>query len=160
MATGAWILPVDRREYVTLCEHDDVMTGDHSKCDPPAKAGVMVVIRSDDHHGNPTCPLVTDPQTPNPRIGAAIKLLLDKAPRLVEGSSSSSSSPPAPPVFVITTKGKEFALELLAAAGLGGIPPTHVYGLGSGKKVDVLASLLREHGGETGRWVGGSIGRP
>ncbi|CAN0027486.1 unnamed protein product, partial [Discosporangium mesarthrocarpum] len=45
-------------------------------------------------------------------------------------------------VAVITTKGKAFALELLEAAGLGAVDPSRVFGLGSGKKKDVLQSLM------------------
>ena len=44
-------------------------------------------------------------------------------------------------VYIITTKGKDFAVRLLRAAGLG-VDPAHVYGLGSGPKPVVLRGLL------------------
>ena len=50
-------------------------------------------------------------------------------------------------VYVITTKGKEFALRLLGAAGVG-VPPDRVFGLGSGPKGGVLAQIVEAHGGE------------
>jgi hypothetical protein len=46
-------------------------------------------------------------------------------------------------------------IRCCATPGLGGIPEEHVYGLGSGKKVDVLKQLLDEHsaGGAPARSV-------
>ena len=46
-------------------------------------------------------------------------------------------------VVIITTKAKEFTLELLAGKGID-ILESNVFGLGSGKKVDVLNTLLKE----------------
>ena len=46
-------------------------------------------------------------------------------------------------VVIITTKAKEFTLELLAGKGID-ILEKNVFGLGSGKKVDVLHELLEE----------------
>ena len=36
-------------------------------------------------------------------------------------------------------------MQLLRGAGLGDVPEEHVYGLGSGKKVDVINSLLDKY---------------
>jgi len=72
-------------------------------------------------------------------------VLLDKAPLTGPDGDSSCTKPP---VFIITTKGKEFTLELLQQAGLGSIPIDHVYGFGSGKKVDILKELLTKYQGD------------
>lgn len=37
-------------------------------------------------------------------------------------------------------------MQLLRGAGLGEVPEEHVYGLGSGKKVDVINALLDKYG--------------
>eukprot|EP00051_Salpingoeca_urceolata_P018425 m.258374 g.258374 ORF g.258374 m.258374 type:complete len:256 (-) comp19190_c0_seq1:162-929(-) len=52
---------------------------------------------------------------------------------------------PGTAVYVITTKAKEFAVQLLSAAGLA-VPHDRVFGLGSGPKADVLGQALTEHG--------------
>lgn len=51
---------------------------------------------------------------------------------------------------MLTTKGKDFALQLLRQAGLEEIPEDHVYGYGSGKKVDIMRQLLQTHKDRTG----------
>jgi hypothetical protein len=56
----------------------------------------------------------------------------------------------AAPLYVLTTKGKDFALQLLRQAGLEEIPEDHVYGYGSGKKVDIMKQLLQTHKDRTG----------
>eukprot|EP00039_Didymoeca_costata_P009249 m.122124 g.122124 ORF g.122124 m.122124 type:complete len:293 (+) comp14417_c0_seq1:195-1073(+) len=51
-------------------------------------------------------------------------------------------------VYVITTKGKEFALQLLDAAGIP-LSPERVFGLGSGPKAEVLKSILEKESQKT-----------
>ena len=55
-------------------------------------------------------------------------------------------------VYIITTKSAEFAVELLAHAGIA-IPPENIYGLGSGKKHDVLAQVLSHTGAASAVFV-------
>ena len=51
-------------------------------------------------------------------------------------------------LYVVTTKQQRFALELLRAAGLE-LDDDHVFGLGSGPKVQTLCSLQQKHEGST-----------
>jgi hypothetical protein len=62
-------------------------------------------------------------------------------------------------IYIITTKAKEFAVRLLEQQGLyndgGGdrqklLKESHIFGLGSGTKADVLQSILEERNGDIG----------
>eukprot|EP00729_Bicosta_minor_P014333 gene14333-9172_t len=55
--------------------------------------------------------------------------------------AAAAAAPDAIKIFIITTKGKEFALQLLKAAKIA-IPEKQVFGLGSGRKGVVLGKLM------------------
>ena len=54
----------------------------------------------------------------------------------VQRLAAAAARDPTVKVYIITTKGKEFALELLKAADIS-IPEDRVFGLGSGRKGEV-----------------------
>ncbi|GAB5036962.1 haloacid dehalogenase [Nannochloropsis oceanica] len=60
----------------------------------------------------------------------------------------SSHPPSSPSTYIVTTKGKEFTLKLLEGMGVA-MPESCVFGLGSGKKVDVLQQLLDKYDAES-----------
>merc|ERR1719272_1057677 len=55
--------------------------------------------------------------------------------------TAATAAPDEVKVYIITTKGKEFALQLLKAAGIA-VPEHQVFGLGSGRKGAVLGRIM------------------
>lgn len=65
-----------------------------------------------------------------------------EAVKAVQGLvAAAAAAPDSVKVYIITTKGKEFALQLLKAASIA-IPEDRVFGLGSGRKGVVLGKIM------------------